>query len=136
MSERGRKWLLVASATLNVVLVLLLARGPIRAQLRALSGSEPAGKSADGRRQDAARARFQQYPIQPESTVFLGDSLTAEAPWGEMFANLLNRGVSGATSADVLARLDEVSALPEPYPVWHQHKFGIERNPRLPAQRG
>ena len=33
------------------------------------------------------------------------------------------------------ARLDEVSALPEPYPFWHQHKFGIERNPRLPAQR-
>jgi len=28
------------------------------------------------------------------------------------------------------ARLDEVSALPEPYPLWHQHKFGIERNPR------
>ena len=34
------------------------------------------------------------------------------------------------------ARLDEVSALPEPYPQWHQHKFGIERNPRLPALRG
>jgi aryl-alcohol dehydrogenase-like predicted oxidoreductase len=33
------------------------------------------------------------------------------------------------------ARLDEVSALPEPYPYWHQHRFGIERNPRLPAQR-
>jgi aryl-alcohol dehydrogenase-like predicted oxidoreductase len=33
------------------------------------------------------------------------------------------------------ARLDEVSALPEPYPQWHQHKFGIERNPVLPAQR-
>src|SRR4051812_7699954 len=32
------------------------------------------------------------------------------------------------------ARLDEVSALPEPYPMWHQHKFGIERNPRMPAQ--
>ena len=34
------------------------------------------------------------------------------------------------------ARLDEVSALPEPYPQWHQHKFGFERNPTLPAQRG
>jgi aryl-alcohol dehydrogenase-like predicted oxidoreductase len=28
------------------------------------------------------------------------------------------------------ARLDDVSALPEPYPMWHQHKFGAERNPR------
>jgi aryl-alcohol dehydrogenase-like predicted oxidoreductase len=34
-----------------------------------------------------------------------------------------------------MARLDEVSALPEPYPYWHQHKFGVERNPRLPAIR-
>jgi aryl-alcohol dehydrogenase-like predicted oxidoreductase len=33
------------------------------------------------------------------------------------------------------ARLDDASALPEPYPYWHQHKFGIERNPRLPARR-
>jgi aryl-alcohol dehydrogenase-like predicted oxidoreductase len=33
------------------------------------------------------------------------------------------------------ARLDDVSALPEPYPQWHQHKFGLERNPRLPALR-
>jgi len=28
-----------------------------------------------------------------------------------------------------------VSALPEPYPYWHQHKFGVERNPRIPAVR-
>jgi aryl-alcohol dehydrogenase-like predicted oxidoreductase len=39
-------------------------------------------------------------------------------------------------SAEEMAALDEVSALPEPYPQWHQHKFGIERNPRLPAIRG
>jgi aryl-alcohol dehydrogenase-like predicted oxidoreductase len=34
-----------------------------------------------------------------------------------------------------VARLDEVSALPEPYPMWHQHKFAIERNPKLPGNR-
>ena len=34
-----------------------------------------------------------------------------------------------------VARLDEVSALPEPYPSWHQHKFGLERNPRVPPGR-
>lgn len=38
-------------------------------------------------------------------------------------------------SADEMVALDEVSALPEPYPMWHQHKFGIERNPRLPSMR-
>lgn len=35
-----------------------------------------------------------------------------------------------------MSRLDEVSALPEPYPYWHQHKFGVERNPRPAAIRG
>jgi aryl-alcohol dehydrogenase-like predicted oxidoreductase len=38
-------------------------------------------------------------------------------------------------STEEMASLDEVSAMPEPYPMWHQHKFGIERNPRLPAVR-
>jgi aryl-alcohol dehydrogenase-like predicted oxidoreductase len=32
-----------------------------------------------------------------------------------------------------MTRLDGVSALPEPYPYWHQHKFGLERNPRVAA---
>jgi aryl-alcohol dehydrogenase-like predicted oxidoreductase len=38
-------------------------------------------------------------------------------------------------SDEEMARLDEVSALPEPYPMWHQHKFGVERNPPLPSRR-
>ena len=38
-------------------------------------------------------------------------------------------------TAEEMVALDEVSALPEPYPMWHQHKFGIERNPRLPSMR-
>ncbi len=32
------------------------------------------------------------------------------------------------TEAEV-ERLDEVSALPVPYPYWHQRRFGGERNP-------
>ncbi len=38
-------------------------------------------------------------------------------------------------TAEEMTRLDEVSALPEPYPHWHQHKFGIERNPPVPRLR-
>jgi aryl-alcohol dehydrogenase-like predicted oxidoreductase len=38
-------------------------------------------------------------------------------------------------TAEDVAKLDDVSALPEPYPMWHQHKFGVERNPRLPSMR-
>jgi diketogulonate reductase-like aldo/keto reductase len=38
------------------------------------------------------------------------------------------------TNAEV-ERLDEVSALPLPYPNWHQRKFAAERNPPLPHVR-
>ena len=38
-------------------------------------------------------------------------------------------------SAEERRRLDDVSTLPEPYPQWHQHKFGLERNPRIPSSR-
>jgi diketogulonate reductase-like aldo/keto reductase len=39
-------------------------------------------------------------------------------------------------SAEEMRRLDEVSALPEPYPYWHQHKFAGDRNPPLARMRG
>jgi aryl-alcohol dehydrogenase-like predicted oxidoreductase len=45
------------------------------------------------------------------------------------------RAADWRLTAEESARLDAVSALPEPYPQWHQHKFGLERNPRLPARR-
>jgi len=38
-------------------------------------------------------------------------------------------------TAEEIARLDEVSATPEPYPYWHHRRFAAERNPRLPATR-
>jgi aryl-alcohol dehydrogenase-like predicted oxidoreductase len=39
-------------------------------------------------------------------------------------------------SAGEMARLDEASAVPEPYPYWHQQTWAGARNPRVPAQRG
>ncbi len=38
-------------------------------------------------------------------------------------------------SAEEVGKLDEVSALPLPYPNWHQQKFAGERNPKLPPVR-
>jgi aryl-alcohol dehydrogenase-like predicted oxidoreductase len=38
-------------------------------------------------------------------------------------------------TSDEMARLDLVSDLPEPYPNWHQHKFGVDRNPPIPRTR-
>jgi aryl-alcohol dehydrogenase-like predicted oxidoreductase len=50
----------------------------------------------------------------------------------------LRENLAAATwrlTGDEMQRLDEASALPEPYPVWHQHKFGVERNPPLHGAR-
>ena len=38
-------------------------------------------------------------------------------------------------SAAEVERLDEASAMPLPYPYWHQQKFGFERNPPLKQVR-
>jgi aryl-alcohol dehydrogenase-like predicted oxidoreductase len=34
-------------------------------------------------------------------------------------------------TGEEMERLDAISALPEPYPAWHQHKFALERNPKI-----
>jgi aryl-alcohol dehydrogenase-like predicted oxidoreductase len=51
----------------------------------------------------------------------------------QLFDNLA--AATWRLTPEEMQRLDEVSALPEPYPTWHQHKFGIEHNPRLPGMR-
>ena len=38
-------------------------------------------------------------------------------------------------TVEEVGRLDEVSALPLPYPYWHQQKFAGDRNPKLPSVR-
>jgi aryl-alcohol dehydrogenase-like predicted oxidoreductase len=40
---------------------------------------------------------------------------------------------SFALTVEEVGRLDQVSVRPEPYPYWHQHKYGAERNPPLPS---
>jgi len=39
-------------------------------------------------------------------------------------------------SAEEMALLDAASAVPEPYPYWHQQKWAGARNPKLAARRG
>jgi hexosaminidase len=55
---------------------------------------------------------FEASPVRPGDVVLLGDSLTDGARWEELFPGLAvrNRGVPGDTTADVLARLDQVTS--------------------------
>jgi lysophospholipase L1-like esterase len=55
---------------------------------------------------------FDRYPIVPGDVVLLGDSLTANAQWSEVFpgAPVKNRGVGGDTTATLLDRIGQVTA--------------------------
>ena len=101
-----RTRLLVVSLVVNVLLVLLIAGRAVRARLQSYRSEK---ERRGGGEKLSPAALFSQYPEQEGSTIFLGDSLTAEAPLGELFANVLNRGVGGNTTADLLARIDEVT---------------------------
>lgn len=61
----------------------------------------------------AARQRvlFDKFPVEEGDVVFLGDSLTRQGRWGEMFPGVpvRNRGVSGDTTSDVHARVPEAA---------------------------
>lgn len=54
------------------------------------------------------RSQFKTLGVGSGKVVMLGDSITEQGMWGEWFPNtpIINRGVSGDTSAEVLARLD------------------------------
>ncbi len=52
-------------------------------------------------------------PIKTGQIVMLGNSITAECEWSELLqdSNILNRGVIGDGTADILNRLDDIIAL-------------------------
>lgn len=57
-------------------------------------------------------SQFDQLPVEPGETVFLGDSLIEFGNWSDLFpaADIRNRGIAGDDTAGVLGRLDEVVA--------------------------
>lgn len=56
------------------------------------------------------KSLFATLPIKKGGIVFLGDSLTDNNEWGEMFEDpqIVNRGIQGDTTEGVLNRLDEI----------------------------
>ena len=55
---------------------------------------------------------FHRFPVAPGDVVFLGDSITDECRWCELFpeARVRNRGILDDTTSLVLNRLDQVTA--------------------------
>lgn len=58
--------------------------------------------------QQARRDQFEATGVPPRRIVLLGDSITEFGNWDEWFPTqpILNRGIGGETTADVLSRLD------------------------------
>lgn len=56
---------------------------------------------------------FETLPKEKSEIVFLGDSITDEGVWSELFGNpgIKNRGIGGDVSQGVLDRLDQVTSL-------------------------
>lgn len=58
------------------------------------------------------KSTYEQMPNKKKEIVFLGNSITEQGTWRELFQNnhIINRGIGGDTSDGILYRLDEVTA--------------------------
>lgn len=100
------------SLLFNIILCILLA-------VVFYSGYDPSDPSSNNIRttykiQYTERtSEFDSVPTTHAAIVFLGDSLTQNGLWNELFpdASLVNRGIRGDKTGGVLKRLDEVTRL-------------------------
>jgi lysophospholipase L1-like esterase len=65
---------------------------------------------------EVMRGIYALSPVVQADTVMLGDSHTEYFPWAEVTAcSLINRGIGGETSQDILARIGDISRLRPKY---------------------
>jgi lysophospholipase L1-like esterase len=116
--------LLIVSALINVIFVLLLIGLWLMFQSY--------WKKFVSRHIERRETLFEALPLHPNSIVFLGDSITESANWGELLQNprAINRGIASDTTEGVLGRIDQIYAL-EPSSVFlmigiNDLNFGID----------
>lgn len=118
--------LLLSSISLNIILLTLasiwLARrggmGYIYSKISSLNPSPSPSPEATPRPRTTTpyyTSKIEQFEILPsisQNIVFLGDSITEQGEWSELFAraDVQNRGISGDTTTGVLKRLEQITA--------------------------
>lgn len=99
------KRLFIASLIVN----LLLITGAVWAGMELLQIAESFTRAPAER----SRTQFELLTESNHGVVFLGDSITEGGHWSELFhsAEVLNRGIGGDTTQDVLDRVGQIYAL-------------------------
>lgn len=102
------KKIFAPSIVLNVILLLVLVL-IISFYPGYLQGYR---KSAINNHNERKVSHFNNLPDTKNEIIFLGASIVEGANWAEMFQNpnIKNRGIGGNKTADVLARLSEITA--------------------------
>src|SRR5262245_42410399 len=97
--------LLISSVLLNI---LLIAAG-----VYAFTMARDLIKNWHQAGYDRWRTQFDILPPPHDSIVFLGDSITELCHWSELLQNpsVLNRGIGGDTTQDILNRVDQIYRL-------------------------
>lgn len=112
--ESGRHWSAMKKLTTAAIAVSLVVAGMAYGMASAMYKLTPfpqilslvrSGGGAEIR--PAYRARVSHFATLPRTArvLMLGDSITDNAEWSEMVPGAVNRGISGDTTAGVLARL-------------------------------
>ena len=100
-----KKILLIASVTLNIILLTSIFIIWVKAENFFTGFIET--------RAERIRSQFDIHSNEPVKVVFLGDSITEGGYWNEIFpsVNIVNRGIGGDTTGNVLDRIDQVFKL-------------------------
>jgi lysophospholipase L1-like esterase len=103
--------LFVSSLLFNCILILFLLRekGGCNYVCSKFNKDKPVVRE-HGKEYWKLKAMYASMPRVPNSIVFVGNSLTRDCDWAEMFqiVTIRNRGIGGDCAAGVLERIDEI----------------------------
>ncbi len=104
---------LAANVVLAVVLAVLLIRYDVPTKIYDYLVNDRRPLPADYSSTSIRRDLFMHYRAHPGAIVMVGDSLVAAVEWNELLGrhDILNRGIGGEMTADILGRIDEIIGL-------------------------
>lgn len=104
------KHLMIIRKTALILIIVLLAAAAVAGVY--LPGAKEQPQQTDHWRYKSRHSLFKVLPNPDEPVVFAGASIVEYCEWSELYGQLiLNRGIAGDTTADLLFRIDSIAAL-------------------------